>query len=248
MEMAPANSLVAILPLHIMSEFRHSFSESLQSLQKIIGYHFKDATLCEHAFTHGSRQGNAADYQRLEFLGDRVLSLVIAEDLFRRFKSEAEGQLASRLSLLVRGETCAAVGQALGLQDYIIVGTVERKKGVQRMASVVGDVVESLIGAIYLDGGLEAARHFILNSWSEILLKAPSDLKDAKTFVQEWALAQPLPLPHYEMTARSGLEHAPIFTISLKVGSYDIATGLGPSKQSAEMAAASAFIAREGLR
>ena len=231
-----------------MTEARHSFSESLQALQAKIGYHFKDATLCEHAFTHGSRQGKAADYQRLEFLGDRILSLVIAEDLFQRFKSEAEGQLAARLSLLVRGETCAAVGQALGLQDFIIVGAVERKKGVQRMASVVGDVVESLIGAIYLVGGLDVARRFILHSWSDMLAKAPSDLKDAKTFVQEWALAQPLPLPNYEMTARSGLEHAPIFTISLKVGPYEIATGLGPSKQSAEMAAANAFIAREGLR
>jgi ribonuclease III len=227
---------------------RPFISKSLAPLESIIGYHFTNTTLCESAFTHGSKQERTADYQRLEFLGDRVLSLVIAEELFNRFSHEAEGPLAARLSLLVRGETCAAVGQELGIEDFIIVGVVEKKKGVQRMSSVVGDVVEALIGAIYLDGGLEAARHFILKSWSGLLAKAPAELKDAKTFVQEWALAQPLPLPLYEMTGRVGPEHAPTFTIGLKIGHYDIAVGHGPSKQSAEMAAAAAFIAREGLR
>lgn len=217
-------------------------------LQSITGHVFKDRQLCEHALTHGSRQSKRADYQRLEFLGDRVLSLVIAEDLFNRFQSEAEGQLAARLSLLVRGETCAAVGLELGLEDFIIVGAVEKKKGVQRMASVMGDVVEALIGAIYLDGGLEAARSFILKCWGGMLSKAPAELKDAKTFVQEWALARALPLPLYEMQNRTGPEHAPVFTISLKVGPYDTAIGSGPSKQSSEMAAATAFIVREGLR
>jgi ribonuclease III len=234
--------------LDLGAALQRDITHAWAQLEGITGYHFNDPLLCEHALTHGSRQSKRADYQRLEFLGDRVLSLVIAEDLFNRFKAEAEGQLAARLSLLVRGETCAAVGQALGLEEFIIVGVVEKKKGVQRMTSVVGDVVEALIGAIYLDGGLEAARRFILNCWTEMLNKAPAELKDAKTFVQEWALAQPLPLPHYELIGRSGLEHAPIFTISLKVGSYDIVTGVGPSKQAAEMAAAGAFITREGLR
>ena len=219
-----------------------------RKLEDILGYQFKNVQLCEHALTHGSRQAKRADYQRLEFLGDRVLSLVIAEDLFSRFSSEQEGQLAARLSLLVRGETCALVGQKLGLDDFIIVGATEKKKGVQRISSVVGDVVEAIIGAIYLDGGLEAARVFILSCWTEMLAKAPADLKDAKTFVQEWALARALPLPQYEMTDRTGLEHAPVFTISLKVGSYENSVGTGASKQAAEMAAANAFIAREGLR
>ena len=219
-----------------------------RKLEDILGYHFKDALLCEHALTHGSRQSKRADYQRLEFLGDRVLSLVIAEDLFARFATEQEGQLAARLSLLVRGETCALVGQKLGLDDFIIVGATEKKKGVQRISSVVGDVVEAIIGAIYLDGGLEAARKFILSCWTEMLAKAPADLKDAKTFVQEWALARALPLPQYDVTDRTGLEHAPIFTISLKVGNYENAVGIGASKQSAEMAAATAFIVREALR
>ena len=139
-----------------------------RKLEDILGYHFKDPVLCEHALTHGSRQSKRADYQRLEFLGDRVLSLVIAEDLFSRFSTEQEGQLAARLSLLVRGETCALVGQKLGLDDFIIVGATEKKKGVQRISSVVGDVVEAIIGAIYLDGGLEAARGFILRCWGDM--------------------------------------------------------------------------------
>ena len=219
-----------------------------RKLEEILGYHFKYPVLCEHALTHGSRQRKRADYQRLEFLGDRVLSLVIAEDLFSRFSTEQEGPLAARLSLLVRGETCALVGQRLGLEDFIIVGATEKKKGVQRILSVVGDVVEAIIGAIYLDGGLEAARGFILSCWADMLAKTPADLKDAKTFVQEWALARALPLPQYEVTDRTGLEHAPVFTISLKVGPYENSVGTGASKQAAEMAAAGAFIAREALR
>jgi ribonuclease III len=224
------------------------FSETLTKLERVIGYHFNDPVLCEHALTHGSRQSKRADYQRLEFLGDRVLSLVIADDLFRRFNAEQEGQLAARLSQLVRGESCAAVGLALGLDQFIIVGQVEKAKGVQRIASVLGDVVEALIGALYLDGGLEVARTFILRWWSDMLIKSPADLKDAKTFVQEWALARAMLLPLYEVVGREGPEHAPVFTISLKVGPHDHATGVGASKQAAEMAAATAFIIREGLR
>ena len=136
----------------------------------------------------------------------------------------------------------------VGIDEFIIVGATEKRKGVQRISSVVGDVVEAIIGAIYLDGGLEAARLFILASWSEMLAKAPADLKDAKTFVQEWALARALPLPQYVVTDRVGLEHAPIFTISLKVGSYENSVGSGASKQAAEMVAALAFISREALR
>ena len=224
------------------------FSSNLAKLEGVIGYRFKEAELCRNAFTHGSRQSKHQDYQRLEFLGDRVLSLVIAEDLFHRFNAEQEGQLAARLSLLVRGEACTAVGEKLGLEEFIIVGAIEKKKGVQRIASVLGDVVEALIGALYLDGGLEVARVFILKNWSAMLSATPANLKDAKTFVQEWALARALALPQYEVTAREGLEHAPIFTITLKVGPYEQAKGVGPSKQAAEMAAASEFIAREGLR
>ena len=222
--------------------------EPIDQLEQLIGYQFRDRENCRNALTHGSRNTKKPDYQRLEFLGDRVLSLVIADDLFHRFGNEQEGQLAARLSLLVRGESCAAIGLSLGLEDYIIVGVTEKKKGIQRNSSVVGDVVEALIGALYLDGGLEVARDFIIKNWNSMLASVPLNLKDAKTFVQEWALARALALPQYEVTSREGLEHAPIFTITLKVGQYEQAKGTGPSKQSAEMAAANVFITREGLR
>lgn len=220
----------------------------LPKLEGILGYHFNNPELCEHAITHGSRKSKRPDYQRLEFLGDRVLSLVIAEALFSFFELEQEGQLAARLSQLIRGEACALVGQGLGLDDFIILGAVEKSKGVQRMASVMGDVVEALIGAIYLDGGLDHARAFILGGWKDMLVNPPANLKDAKTFVQEWALGRAMPLPLYEVVEREGPEHAPVFTISLKVGTLSVASGTGTSKQTAEMAAAGAFILREGLR
>jgi ribonuclease III len=248
LELAIPNSLVALLQLDLGSALARDFSSNLLQLEDLTGHQFKNPVLCEHAFTHGSKQSKRADYQRLEFLGDRVLSLVIADALYSRFNTEQEGMLAARLSQLVRGETCALVGQRLGLDQFIIVGQVEKSKGVQRISSVMGDVVEALIGALYLDGGLEIARAFILKNWDEMLSKSPADNRDSKTFVQEWALARAYQLPLYEVVKREGPEHAPVFTISLKVGSCEFAQGAGASKQAAEMAAAAAFIAREGLR
>ena len=221
---------------------------NLAELERKLGHSFADATLLDAALTHGSKPDKGEDYQRLEFLGDRVLSLVIADQLFDLFPLEKEGPLAARLSLLVRAETCAAVGKALHLEDHIQVGAVEKRKGVGRMVSVLGDVVEALIGALYLDGGLPLAKTFILQHWSMLLSEEPSNLKDPKTFVQEWALGQALPLPIYVVQKREGLEHAPIFTMSLQVGTLPAITGRGSSKQLAEMEAAKAFIAREGLR
>ena len=220
----------------------------LAELELKLGHSFADASLLDAALTHGSKPDKGADYQRLEFLGDRVLSLVIADELFHRFPQEKEGPLAARLSLLVRAETCAAVGKAFHLEDHIQLGAVEKRKGVASMASVLGDVVEALIGALYLDSGLPLAKAFILQHWETLLREEPSNLKDPKTFVQEWALGQALPLPIYEVQKREGLEHAPIFTMSLQVGTLPPSTGRGNSKQLAEMEAAKAFIAREGLR
>ena len=221
---------------------------ALAKLEDLIGYNFKDASLVAMAFTHGSHKNKLVDYQRLEFLGDRVLSLVIAQELYQRHADEREGKLAARLSLLVRAEACAAVAQALGLQEFVLLGAVEKRKDVHKAASVLSDVVEALIGAIYLDGGYEAAQRFILHYWQDMLVKSQGDMKDAKSFVQEWALARALALPQYSVLKRVGSEHAPIFTIGLQVGDLTPAEGQGNSKQVAEMAAAQAFIAREGLR
>ncbi|MDE2446299.1 MAG: ribonuclease III [Alphaproteobacteria bacterium] len=224
------------------------FANTKPNLEAALGYHIKNADLFRLAITHGSRSKSKSDYQRLEFLGDRVLSLVIADELYHLHTDQAEGYLAARLSSLVRGQSCAAVGVQLALGDMILVGHSEKQKGVQHGVTLVGDVVEALIGAIYLDGGIDEARKFILREWGALLNASPLSLKDPKTFVQEWALGQALALPAYVVTGREGLEHAPIFTVSLKVGVHDEAVGVGPSKQQAEMAAAQNFIAREGLR
>ena len=245
MGMAFGNPLVAVFQLGALAPVRMANG---QEVERKLDHSFTDASLLEAALTHGSKKDKAADYQRLEFLGDRVLSLVIADELFHRFPTEKEGPLAARLSLLVRAETCAAVGTGLQLEDHIQVGAVEKRKGVGGMASVMGDVVEALIGALYLDAGLPRAKSFILQNWDTLLAEEPSNLKDPKTFVQEWALGQALALPIYEVQNREGLEHAPIFTMSLQVGSTPPVLGRGNSKQLAEMAAAKAFIAREGLR
>ncbi len=223
-------------------------SASHSKLQERLAHTFEREGLLTAALTHGSQQKAEKDYQRLEFLGDRVLNLVIAEELYLRYPDEQEGPLAARLSLLVRAEACTRVGEALGLQEFIGVGAVERKNGVQRMASVLSDVTEALIGALYLDGGLDVAKSFILKQWQAMLVQPPETLKDAKTFVQEWALGRGLSLPAYEVQNREGPDHAPRFTILLRVGTLEPSAGQGPSKQLAEMDAANAFIAREGLR
>ena len=216
--------------------------------QQILGHEFKTPSLLEAALTHGSSQPLTHDYQRLEFLGDRVLSLVIAEELFHRHPLEKEGSMAARLSLLVRAETCAAVGLAMGLGRFIKVGAVEKRKGVHNMGSVVADVTEAIIGALYVDAGYAKARDFILSAWKHYLDEEPASLKDAKTFVQEWALSKALALPRYAELGRTGPQHAPIFTIALHVGDLTMASGQGSSKQQAEMDAAQNFITREGLR
>ena len=243
--MADGNPLVAVLPL---GELTQAAMATTGDVEGKLGHSFADASLLSAALTHGSKKDKEADYQRLEFLGDRVLSLVIADELFHRFPHEKEGPLAARLSLLVRAETCAAVGEALQLQDHIMVGDVERRKGLAGITSVLGDVVEAVIGALYLDGGFDLSKAFILKHWQKLLVEDPLNLKDAKTFVQEWAQGQALPLPVYDVQAREGLEHAPTFIMSLQVGDLPTSLGRGGSKQLAEMDAAKAFILREGLR
>jgi len=185
-----------------------------------LGHVFSDPVLLASALTHSSSQNSAATYQRLEFLGDRVLSLVIAEALFQQFPGEDEGSLAVRLSLLVRAEACAEIGKALKIDHHIILGSSERRMGVQRMDSVLGDVVEALIGALFLDGGINVAKAFILRAWQPLLERDVSDLKDAKTFVQEWALARAYPLPQYDVKKREGPEHAPVFTVAVQIATF----------------------------
>ena len=213
-----------------------------------LDYRFKDKALLRHALTHASSKGKRGDYERLEFLGDRVLGLVIAEQLFRHYPQASEGFMSARHSALVRGETCAAAGRAIGLDTIIVMGDSERNKGLNFNATVLGDVVEALIAAIYLDGGLDAALGFILRNWQGFLVAAKTDEKDAKTFLQEWALARALPIPAYKTLSREGPEHEPVFVVSVEVSGKALAEGTGKSKRIAEQNAAGEFLKRERIR
>lgn len=214
----------------------------------ILGYRFKDRELLRNALTHSSSKRKRADYERLEFLGDRVLGLVLAEYLFRRNPGQREGHMSARHSILVKGETCAAVGKALALKDHLVMGRNEMSKGLNLNPTVLGDVVEALIAAIYLDGGIDAAHGFVLRNWEPFLTSPATSLKDAKTYLQEWALARSLPIPAYGVVGREGPEHAPIFSVEVKVGSYDPMRAEGPNKRIAEQEAARQFLRRENIR
>jgi ribonuclease-3 len=225
------------------------FSQALHDeITQRLGYAFKDKVLLRHALTHSSNNHSRDDYQRLEFLGDRVLALVIAEELFRLNPAHREGHMANLHIYLVRGDICGEVGKKLGLGEFIIVGPSERKKGVNLITSVVGDVVEALIGGIYLDGGLAEAKAFILRNWSRHIAENRSVSKDPKTYLQEWSLARGLPIPDYKILKREGLEHSPLFTVELNVKGWAAVQGSGPSKRLAEMAAADSFLKREDIR
>jgi ribonuclease-3 len=219
-----------------------------EDLTSRIGYRFSDHDLLVEALTHGSTERHKGDYQRLEFLGDRVLGLIIAEHLFRSYPAHGEGELTAIHSGLVRGQSCAAAGDTIGLSDLIIIGAGERAKGMNLNRTLLGDVMEALIAAIYLDGGFEAARAFVLKAWEKLLDHPSVAVKDAKTFLQEWALARALPIPAYTTVSREGPEHEPVFVVSVEVKGREPARGSARSKRGAEMNAAENFLKREGIR
>ncbi len=219
-----------------------------EEIAKRLGYAFKDRALLRHALTHASSKSKHDHYERLEFLGDRVLGLVIAEYLFRTHPSHREGYMSSLHSQLVRGDRCAEAGRALELAEFIVVGQNERVKGLNLNNTVLGDVVEALIAGIYLDGGFEAARKFILANWKPFLTLPAKIEKDAKTFLQEWALARSLPIPAYGVVSREGPEHAPNFVVAVEVKGREPTLGKGKNKRVAEQDAALKFLARENIR
>lgn len=213
-----------------------------------LGYRFVDKALLRHALTHASTRRKHDDYERLEFLGDRVLGLIVAELLYRLNPKHREGLMSGRHSQLVRGETCAAIARKLALKDFIVMGESERSKGLALNTSVLGDVVEALIGGMYLDGGLEAARGFIDRNWQPLLNTPEVTEKDPKTFLQEWSLGRALQIPAYRIVSRDGPEHAPVFQVAVEVKGYMPVEGLGKSKRHAEQDAAAKFLAREKIR
>ena len=221
---------------------------ALGELYERIGYEVRNQQLVNLALTHAShgKAGRTRDYERLEFLGDRVLGLVAAEELYRRFPDIGEGDLSRRMNLLVRQESCTEVAQSLGLGEFIRWGT--RTNDIANNPRVLADACEALIAAIYLDGGLAPAREFILQQWQDLFGRAAAAGKDAKTALQEWALAKALPVPVYYEETRSGPDHLPVFVMMVEVDGYQPASGEGPSKRIAEQVAAQAFLRREGVK
>ena len=205
-----------------------------------LGHQPTDIKLFERALTHSSLGPNS--YERLEFLGDRVLGLVIGRWLYERFEAEPEGQLSRRHNALVARETCAEVGRELGLPPLIKLGKQAREDGASNSDNVVGDVVEALIGALLLDGGIEVADAFVRRAWEPHLGgqgKAPIHPKSA---LQELAAARGLKTPVYEVAGRTGAQHSPRFTVRVSVGAAGEASAEGSSKQEAETAAAEALL------
>jgi ribonuclease III len=215
-----------------------------ERLAPVLGHSFTDPSLLVEALTHGSAAspGRKA-YERLEFLGDRVLGLVIAEALWRRFPDEAEGPLTRRHTQLVRRETLAAVGGDAGLAAHIILSPGEDAAATRENLSLLADVVEAVIAALYLDGGLDAAARFIRRFWEERIGEEATPPRDAKTALQEWTQARNLGLPRYETVEIAGPAHRRVFTAAAAVGGEQ-ALGTGPSKRTAETEAAAALLAR----
>lgn len=218
------------------------------ALEDLIGYAFTDKDRLDRAITHASaRPGKGSNYERLEFLGDRVLGLCIAEMLFRTFREAKEGELSVRLNQLVSAESCAAVADDLELHRFIRTGADVKKLTGKAMLNVRADVVESLIAAIYLDGGLEAAREFILRNWQGRAARAEGARRDAKTELQEWAHARFGVTPNYRVDERAGPDHDPRFTVTVEIKGVAPETGIDRSKRAAEQAAATKILEREGV-
>jgi ribonuclease-3 len=205
-----------------------------------LGHEPKDIHLFEQALTHSS--AGAEDYERLEFLGDRVLGHVTARALYERHPDEPEGYLSRRYNVLVARETCAEVGRELGVPKLVRLGKQAREDGASQSENVVGDVVEALIGALLIDGGLEAAQRFIAQVWEPQFAEQGKAPLHPKSALQELAAARNRRAPAYEVVSRTGAHHAPKFTIRVSVAGLGEATAEGASKQEAETAAASELL------
>ena len=223
--------------------------EQCAECEAVLGHRFKMPALLDRALTHRSAaHGHAAAWsnERLEFLGDRVLGLIVVETLLERFPAAREGELAPRLNALVSRETCAVIGAELGLGRFLIVDKAERATGGPNKPTLLANAAEAVIGAIYLDGGMKAAEKFVLKRWAAMLKANEVRPRDPKSALQEWVQAQGLPTPSYRHDAREGPDHAPIFTATVHVPGRDPAIGTGSSKQEAEREAAKTMLALIG--
>lgn len=219
-----------------------------EELLSKLGYRFEKPELLEQALTHVSApKAGGQSYQRLEFLGDRVLGLVIAEMLYKTFPSAPEGELSRRLAELVRRESCAEVAIAWDVGPYLKLGAGEAHSGERKNQTILADVCEAIIGAVFLDGGYEAAKGLVERSFREQVAAPRRPLRDPKSALQEWAQGRGLPPPTYTIAEQTGPDHAPKFRVMVKVKGTESEFGLGSSKRIAEQAAARSLLLREGV-
>jgi ribonuclease-3 len=218
--------------------------QTLAWLEQALGRRPRDAGLFERALTHASF--GADQYERLEFLGDRVLGLAIAGWLYEMFPDEPEGQLSKRLNALVARDVCAEVGRELGVGGRMRLGKQAREDGASDSDNVIGDVVEALLGALFLDAGLDSARAFVRRAWGERVSAGDKAPQHPKSALQEWAAARERKPPAYRLAERSGPQHAPTFVVEVEIRGVGSATAEGASKQEAETAAAAKLLEQLG--
>ena len=218
----------------------------LGELTAALGHRFADETLLREALSHSSLAAAAPgrSYERLEFLGDRVLGLIVADLLMRRFPEEPEGDLARRFAALVSRDSLVVVAQDLGLGRFLDISRGEEDSGGRENPAILADACEAVIGALYFDGGFDAARRFVAARWTPRIEADLEPPQDAKTALQEWAQAAKKPLPSYRTLAMEGPPHEPVFCVEVEVQGFPPVSARGPSKRSAERAAAEALLAK----
>ena len=220
-------------------------SADLLAFQGRIGHQFREPALLVRAVTHSSiSSATRPDNQRLEFLGDRVLGLVMSEALLSADVKASEGQLAPRFNALVRKETCADVARELGLGDVLKLGRSEMLSGGRRKDALLGDALEAVIAAVYLDAGFESAKALVLRLWGHRIGMVETDARDPKTSLQEWAQARTMPPPAYTELGRDGPDHQPQFTVQVRLENGEAETARAGTKRAAEQAAARALLSR----
>jgi ribonuclease-3 len=228
-------------------------SGDLAALQAKVGHVFADLSLLVRALTHVSAlpaaqaQRRVDSYQRLEFLGDRVLGLAVSAMLYETFPTAEEGELSRRLADLVRKETCADVARDWGVGEFLRLGEGEAQTGGAKKSAILGDICESILGAIFLDAGFSAAAGVVRQFFAAKMLNPGRPLRDPKTALQEWAQARGLQPPAYRQSGRSGPDHAPLFVMEVCVNGFELVLGEGSSKRLAEQTCAQKFLAREGV-
>ena len=214
--------------------------KKIKELEKIIKYNFKKSTLLEKALTHKSLNNNINN-EKLEFLGDRVLGLVISEKLLNKFPDEREGIIDKKFANLVNKKTCLLIAKKINLKKFILLGSSQKK--IERSADKISsDCLEAIVGAIYLDGGLKSVEKFILNFWEEFLLKSTVTLIDSKTKLQEFSLKKFKELPKYVFFKKTGPQHRPLFKTEVQIPNSKKIVGIGSSKKNAQQNAASKLL------